>query len=383
MLGPLQNHRGVVAGSRGARRSARIALRGRRGWSRRRAELAAGAPLEVTGMLTHQRTHAALGLALSLGWVASLAPAQSILLKPRFAAGQACFVEVIEDVEQRVTGEGLGADGVQGSSHHTYGFIERVESVRPDGGARVAFSYERLAMATRGGMMPAMSFDSDQAVQRDDSRDLETIFRPMLGQTVRVDVGSDGRSRSAEGLRGLIERVDASAGQNPLWQGMRQLLTDDSFRAQMVDYRGVLYPPGEVKTGDTWSATLKPDFAALGSIIEEYQCRLERVAERDGRRIAVVTFTGGITAGEAGADRGPGGPPRLNSGTIRGSAEYDLARGVWVRVESRREMDFVREIPTGTEPPLEARLQMRLNSTLRVMDMEERVAQKRAGGGRP
>jgi len=120
--------------------------------------------------------------------------------------------------------------------------------------------------------------------------------------------------------------MDDSAGGDMFYERMRDTFTADALRQEVYELRFAVLPGREVKVGDTWTREHRARNPRLGDVIYKYDCKFERVEEKDGRRLAVVTYTGKLE--EAPGNTPPPNPmglkQSLKSWTFRGSASVDV-----------------------------------------------------------
>ncbi|MCC6357754.1 MAG: hypothetical protein IT450_03345 [Phycisphaerales bacterium] len=302
------------------------------------------------------------------------AGADELTLKVRYEPGKVVYFEQIEKIDQKFDmGQG---EPMAMKMDSLYCLKQTVKSVE-GGKAQVAFSYDRFAMSIDSAMMPPMKYDSDGKNEEDEAEQIEMIFKPMLGETVTVQVGPGGRADSASGLAAIVEKVEKEAAGNMLWGQMKDSLTDASFKAQMIDRQAAMLPEKPVKVGDEWKGTVRIDSGPIGTLVVDFACTLKSVGSEGGRKVAVIEFESKMSvAPDSKPTSGPAAQMniKLDNGGGKGKAWFDVDAGSFVKVESENSMDMSMEMNT-----MKMSMKQKMDSTLRWLSEKEREEQRKAG----
>lgn len=266
---------------------------------------------------------AAAIVAALLAFGSTPASGQSILLQPKFEKGQKHYVERIISATQK-----MGPMSVP--INRVFGVIEEVENATKDE-TRFRLTIDRSGLSV-GGPAP-VSFDSDLPDTKQ-TKELAAIFRPMIGMEMTMVVGKDLKVKSFKGTKAIVKQVDKSAAGNPLWAKLRDNITAAEYQAAWGSSRLILFPNKEVKVGDTWKGSYTLLDATMGELKNEYECKLDSVAEKDGVKEATVSYKVVVTkVGEPKkAKQEEGLKFSFNSSEAEGTAVFDSARGGFVKI---------------------------------------------------
>ena len=325
-------------------------------------------------------------LTTTLGFAAALllagsAAAQSVTLKPKFTAGKTDYIEQAEDTEQNMKGGMAGPDGMTMKMRNVYGLKRKVESAEKDK-AVVTYTYDRFVSAFDAPMMPPTDYDSDRKENDVEAAQFEDIFKPMLGESLKAEIGPDGRYLSVTGMKNIIDKVDKEVTGNMFWQQMKMGMTDESFGTQMINARAGMLPEKEVKVGDTWNATLRDKLPMIGTLVREMKCTLKGVDKKDGRTLATVEFEGKISSEPA--KEGAGATPmnaKIDSGETKGTFEFDADGGEFVRSEHDTKMNVTMTMggaAAAGDGQGAMKLAQKVKGTARVLSEKQRAEQKKA-----
>lgn len=309
-------------------------------------------------------------------WTAGGAAAQSVNLKPQFKPGTSCYVETDQDINQKLSGGQFG-EGMTVRVHQIMGMDQKVEGAS-DGAVKVLLTYARVMQSIESPQMPRpIAFDSDGGKESRNEM-LADIFEPMLGKTLTMEVDKSGKIASFSGMEPILARLEESAAGNILYEQMKHGLDDDTMRHAWGASRLLYFPNKEVKVGDTWKATVVQPSRLTGDLEQEYNCKLDKIAEEDGRRLAVVSYTAVTRLAK---DARPAADADVNiqftSGTGKGTVWLDVAAGELVRLEEDSESKLVMGGRPGTDPTapkIDVSVKMRQKTT--VLTPAQREKQK-------
>ena len=303
---------------------------------------------------------AKLGSVMTAGLAAcALLPAvalsqETVNLTPRFEPGRVVYVEVTFDVKQSITGGAFGETGNKRSYHNVFGALQKVESASAEDGAQISLSFDRVAQ--RLDMpMATLSFDSD--VDRQDADNLlGGIWNPVLGESVCMAVDTQGRVASFGGMGKVVEKVKKHIdNRKPCKQlfadSLSRYFEDDLQQVVWGEQRFVLYANKEVSVGDTWTNTYRqpgPDREA------EYLVKLDRIAEQDGRKVAIVSYEATFRRPKDAKDTNlPGGARLMYArGSLAGMATFDIELGEFTtqQDQGKSKMYIIVPVPNREKP---------------------------------
>ncbi|OQZ07150.1 MAG: hypothetical protein B6D36_01395 [Planctomycetes bacterium UTPLA1] len=288
-----------------------------------------------------------LGLLAAL--TVSTAMAESVVIKRKFEAGSSYLFEskihatrVMSGIPNVPKGESIKMqfDTV----------LCRREQVKDGamGKKEVTATFERAVQIFDMPMMGGtLEFDSDDAENEEAAPLLATIFGPMVGESIKYEVGRDGKVLNFSGMDEIAKKIDAKATMNMFWTEMKSEFTDKVGRRQYAEDPLMIYPGKEVAVGDTWSATSKQERPRTGTVVENVTYKLDRIGTENGRKVAFISYTidesseGGDVDKKADDAKGEKkGSGTKVKGSGKGKAIYDIELGVIVSNETDSKSDI-------------------------------------------
>lgn len=293
---------------------------------------------------TH-KSRIATTAAISLIATAS-AFAQTVQLNPKLRVGTVAYIEQVLEIEQKIGANALLGPERTVKSRHLRCMRYQIMSGLKRAETRLLLTYDRILIETETFGGP-ISFDSDAHTTDAEDRGATpphankpavanaaaAIARPMLGKSITVHVGQDGRVRGLTGMDKILDAVEESAAGNFLFAPMMTEFTSAGARFTWADSRFAPYAYRPVSVGQTWRMTVHHVDVYLGALDYVYDCRLDRFFESKGRKIARVAYTGTIrrTPNSAPGTRLFNVLSKLKSGSFTGDADYDIDRGEFVK----------------------------------------------------
>jgi len=156
----------------------------------------------------------------------------------------------------------------------------------------------------------------------------------------------------------------------------------------------LIYPNKKVKVGDTWNATFSMDRHMVGTIVNNYQYKVDRIGTENGRNIVSILVTGVVSKGadaeneqkkddDSAKDEVKKNEPKVEvNGSISGTALYDVELGRIVKRSSDSKVDIkiplsklMPNVPPSEEPQF-ANFKSTIKSTTLILTEKERNAQK-------
>lgn len=291
-------------------------------------------PHHTSAKLAHKAL-IATAVAMALIGAASAA-AQTVQLNPKLRVGNVAYIEQELKIEQKIGANALFGPERTVKSRHLRCMRYQVRSGLKHAETRLRLTYDRILIETETFGGP-ISFDSDaqttDASKQKAPNAAAAIARPMLGKSITVHVGQDGRVRVVTGMDKILEVVEESAAGNFLFAPMMTEFTGAGVRFTWGDSRFAPYAYRPVFIGQTWRMTVHHVDVYLGSLDYVYDCKLDRFFESKGRKMAHVVYTGTIrrTPNSAPGARLFNVLSELKSGSFTGGADYDIARGEFVK----------------------------------------------------
>src|SRR5262249_17034907 len=155
---------------------------------------------------------------------------------------------------------------------------------------------------------------------------------PMVGQSLTMVIDKEGKGRSFTGMKAILEKCEAAAGGNPLFEGIKVEIDDEVQKVQWGELRTALFAFREVKPGDTWTREIRQTHHPVR--IVEYKVTLAEIGRKDGRAIARVTYAATMRPPEnAKPEPLPQGmSAEFLSGRMEGEAIFDIDAGEFTQM---------------------------------------------------
>lgn len=263
---------------------------------------------------------------LAHGFAAQALAGDTVLLKPKFNKGEKGYVEVDRNITQKMSGP-MG--NMEFKMEQLYLVARQVKDVS-DGAADLEMKFERAMQSFDSPMMDGL-FDTDDPDNEDASAQIGTLLKPLVGMGFKMKIGADGEVKKVSGMSAIREKLEEEGAGSPLTGQMAGEFTDDRAKREWGDTLFALYPNKEVKPGDTWQKVLTDSLPRLGPVVFNYDCKLDRISEEKGRKVAVVTYTGTVKSDKS-AKSEDGGHATLD-GQFKGTAVYDVELGQFTHRE--------------------------------------------------
>lgn len=328
----------------------------------------------------HASKKRALAAIVLCGGSSLVCLAQSIKLLPKYPVGRARYVELRDDTDQIISSGGAG-EGMTIKNNSVFGLLEKVESASPDKTV-MSFTYERIAMS---GNSPAgaTDYDSDRKAQPDDvDEDLSPVFSPMLGESVKLELGPDMRPTAATGFKEIVAKVEKEVGSNMLFDQIKRSLTDEVFMTQW-SVRMQFVGDRELKSGDTWKSTVKTKLPFLGEMKYDFDNALKSIEKKNGTTLASIAFEGkGESVGPGETAPGMPGPLKLESSSVRGTVIFDIDKGEILNEDTGSDMVIRMGSPPASQsaekPNAESgmKIVVKRKGVVKTLSGEERAKQK-------
>lgn len=316
-----------------------------------------------------------VGLVVMLFSPVGVAAGDSIELELKFPPGRRQYIELSAEGHQVVKGPMVSGGQMDITINQITGVMERVESSSKEG-AKIVFSYDRRGMTFEYPGMGRLHYDSDMPGE-DDAPYIEQMFSPVLGMSMTMELDESARVKSFSGMDAIFKKIEAAAAGNPLFAQMKAGFTNDAAKATWGDNRWTILPDHAVKPGDTWNCRSENDVPQIGKLVSDFSCKLERVTESNGRKLAIITFTGKITQPakiDESAQAGGMGL-KVKGGTIKGTTTFDIEAGQIIN--QARETQLLLEMPSsGGDGAPAMQVTTESKETLVVRTLAERDKEK-------
>ena len=255
------------------------------------------------------------------------AGADPVELKPKFAVGSKTYMEVRQESDSTIGNPAAPGGAQEMKIRQVTGILQEVVSSTKEG-IRLQRTFDRGSVFFSHPAFGNLEYDSD-APSDEENAYLKQMLGPRIGMHVIITLDASNKITSCTGMKVIVKKIDEVAGgANPFWSGSKQTVTDERHEEDFRDLHLLLLPDGKVRVGDTWNRTIEIEKPQLRrTLVFESKCTLERIDEDGGRRVATIRYEStGCTLAEV-EDGSPGGSATLESGSLSGTATYDIDRG--------------------------------------------------------
>ncbi|MCO6438289.1 MAG: hypothetical protein J5J06_14435 [Phycisphaerae bacterium] len=320
-------------------------------------------------LFSYRKTWVVTACACLLGLAAGQALAESVTIERKFKPGAKHYVEESADITQKMPGGPAGP--VETTMTQVVGMWEEVKKGEGDA-VSVVMTFDRFSQKVNTPFMGTLAYDTDAPDAADASPMLKPVFDALMGQSFTLKVGPKDAIEGISGVDELQSDVSEKAGNSMVWAQIKQQFNADSLRQKWGESAMAMYPNRKIDVGETWTSKTREPYQ-FGTMITDYTFKLEKVTEREGNKVAVVTFTGKHSL-EAPAEPPPGQVTPELSGESTGKAFYDIDAGLFVENESTANMEFLIGRPGMEE---KSKMEAVAKSTLRYLSPSEREKQEK------
>lgn len=308
------------------------------------------------------------------GWInASALAADSVMLRPKFKQGDSKYIELDQQIVRNQSGRGIPGGSITINTRRMYGFIQEVKATTPSK-TYLNLTFDRVSQKFDAGPMADFYFDSDNPAHEDTDEQAADAMSPMLGMALQLELDKDFHVTTASGMILLRDQVGKAVGQNML---LRQILWQelDDARAKVMygESRFALYPNKEVKVGDEWTRSFTDKHPQIGEARHTYNCKLDRISEEGGAKVAIITFEGSVANKASPAGAAAEADSMKIDGQSTGTATFDIEQGIIVKSiqEGKTKLRTLDE--NGKESKSGINIDMEIKTTWTVRPMAERV----------
>ncbi len=270
-----------------------------------------------------------LGLTCFL-MTAAIQAADMVMLRPKHVTGQNQYVEMDVRIAQDMVGVAVPGAPTKINIHRLYGLVQKVEDVTDDK-TQIMLTFDRVSQEIAIGEMKSV-YDSDDPDNKERSSPLASVLTPILGMPLKLELDKDNHIKAFSGMMDIRNNLAKMATGNPFLRQIGQEFNDDRARMAYGEARYALYANKEVRVGDRWQRELNDLIPFVGKVVHSYDCKLDRIGDENGRKVAIVTFEGKIRNGERNPIvTQPVNPRMAIEGTFKGTATFDIEKGFFTK----------------------------------------------------
>lgn len=321
---------------------------------------------------------ACVSLGMAVAVCGAARASDSVLLTPKHTKGDSYYFDIDQHITQKVSSPQMPGGSMTFNVHRIYGLIQKVKDATKDV-VKLELKFDRVSQKIEAGAMMNVFYDSDDPENEETAEQLAAALSPMLGMPINFELDKDFHVIYVRGMGDIRTAVSSKAGSNPFLRQLAQELNDERARFMYGESRYIFYPNKEVKVGDTWHKELSEVLPNIGKVDYQYDCKLDRISEQDGRKAAIVTFEGTAKkASSPAASTQPSGPGMTLDGTFKGTATYDIEKGLFTKSDYESHSKIV-ATPDDTEKNAGAtKIDLTVKSVMTVSSEAARLQAKEA-----
>ena len=310
-------------------------------------------------------------VALAMGVMGSATRAQEIVdLRAKYQPGRITFVEGNSEVKATSTSP-------MGDFNMTLRIKSGVlrEVIPVANGTRLLLTIDRAGFMFDS-TMGSSFFDSD-IPDPEQSEQWAQILAPQIGMKLTIELDAENQITSSTGMEAIVKKIDESAAGNMFWSYDRPRYTDERHRRSWQNQLSI-FPNRLVRRGDTWTAPYLEELAELKDFHFDCTYTLDQIAEKDGYKLAKISFEGKISGDRQYESEGmmPISNIKLEEATLSGTATIDVERGELIRREDRAKIAYSGTMGPGENAP-KMSASREITRTYTIKSPTERAAEKR------
>jgi hypothetical protein len=244
---------------------------------------------------------AVLALALST----PAAPAD-VRLAWKFKAGDVLRYRVMQVVQQSISGMG----NMEMTIENGQVLKEKVQSVAPDGTAKLEVTWEALRFHLGAPMAGGMDYDSTKDAPESASGPMKGLAK-LVGSSFQVEMKPSGEIVSLTGIDDLMKKVGSDSGAGPMGGMLQRSFSDTSMKRSLET---VVFPEKTMADGETWKRSSTFDVPSLGKLKTDYDFKLDGTETVDGAKASKIGVLYSMSLG--------GGKPDMSG--MPGAERFDV-----------------------------------------------------------
>jgi outer membrane protein assembly factor BamB len=296
---------------------------------------------------------------------------EGVDLTAKFTDGRHVYVEIDSEVMSKSTSP-------MGNFDMTLRIKNGVLEAAASQGNRTKLSLtvDRAAFTFDSSMGPSF-YDSD-IPDEEQSQQWEQLMAPQIGMTMNIELDADNNVTKCAGMEAIVKKIDEAAAGNMFWSFEKPRYTDEKQKLRWHNQSLSAFPNKPVRQGDTWSAPYAEEFAELKDFHFDCTYKLDRIAEKDGRTLAEISFEGKAPDRQYESEgMMPIGHIKVEKATLSGTATIDVDRGELIRREDHAEIAFSGTIGQGEKAPKSSTTKA-IKRTYLIKTLADRRAEKQA-----
>ena len=304
-----------------------------------------------------------------LSFTAATLPAD-VRLAWKFREGDVIRYRILQEIHQSMSGMG----NMETDTRVGQVLREKVQSVAPDGTAKIEVTWEALRYRLEAPMGGSLEFDSTKDSPESAAGPMKGLSK-IVGSAFQVEMKPSGEIVSLRGIDELMQKV-ASDGGGMVGSMVSRSFNDASMKRAL---ESVVLPEKALADGETWERESQFDVPSLGKLKVDYDFKLHGMEEVGGSKSAKVgvVYSMALGGGKPDLSSMPGAEQfdvdlTMDDAKGEGTVHFSPELGRMVRTELTADMDMNMNMkPKGEAKPgapegmkLEIRIQQRLTASL-------------------
>ncbi len=303
---------------------------------------------------------------------------EKVQFKAKFPEGRQRYVEVSRETDQVVRGGPMAGGEMKLTVTTIDGVIEKVITSSKKR-VELALTAERKAMRLTHPALGRHAYDTDLS-GNDASRQLRGILAPALGMTLTLKMDRAYRNASVTGMEAIAEKIAAGVSPgNVFFASIKDELDDANAAADWGERRFWMLPTEKLGVGAIWTRLREESMPSRGGLKYEAKCKFDRLDQQDGRQVAIISYTGTVTAD-------PKAPPKPGStglttsvveGTFTGTATFDIQRGEITKREETSKTKMEAAFQGGPQKMPAMDVDLTIKTTTKIKSLQDREVEKK------
>jgi hypothetical protein len=224
----------------------------------------------------------------------------------KFKEGDVLRYRVLQVVQQSISGMG----NMETTIENGQVLKEKVQSVAPDGTAKLEVTWEALRFHLGAPMASGLDYDSTKDAPESAAGPMKSLAK-LVGSSFQVEMKPSGEIVSLTGIDDLMKKVGSESGAGPMGGVLQKSFSDTSMKRSLET---VVFPDKAIADGETWKRASTFDVPSLGKLKIDYDFKLDGTETVDGTKAAKVGVLYSMSVG--------GGKPDMSG--MPGADRYDV-----------------------------------------------------------
>ena len=219
--------------------------------------------------------------------------------------GDVLRYRILQDIRQEMSPMGMQTDSRVGQV-----LKEKVQSVAPDGTAKIEVTWEALQYRLHSPMGGGVDYDSTKDAAEASAGPMKSLSK-LVGSAFRLEMKPPGEIVALSGIDEVMTKLTAGGDAGPMGAMLSKSFNDASMKRALET---VLLPEKALADGETWKREAQFDVPALGKLKIDFDFKLDGSETVAGSKAAKVGVLYSMSLG--------GGKPDMTG--MPGADQYDI-----------------------------------------------------------